>query len=107
MPQFVVVYLGGNPPSSPEEGQKHFAEYIEWLATLGEAAVSPANPLKDTRTMGPDGSVSDGGQSTMSGYTILQADSMDEALSMVKTCPFLKIGGSLEVSERVEMPGLG
>ena len=26
MPQFVVVYLGGNPPSSPEEGQKHFAE---------------------------------------------------------------------------------
>ena len=41
MPQFVVVYLGGNPPSSPEEGQKHFAEYMQWLGSLGAAAVSP------------------------------------------------------------------
>ena len=41
----------------------------------------------------------------MSGYTIIEADSMDAALSIAKVCPFLDIGGSLEVSELVEMPG--
>ena len=44
MPQYVIVYLGGDQPSSPEEGEKHFAEYQEWLSSLGESAVSPMNP---------------------------------------------------------------
>jgi hypothetical protein len=37
------------------------------------------------------------------GYTIIEADSMDAALSMARACPFLEIGGSLEVSELVQM----
>ena len=40
----------------------------------------------------------------MSGYTIFDVDSMDEALSIVKDCPFLDIGGSLEVSEIIQIP---
>ncbi len=105
MAQYVIIYLGGEQPASPEEGQKHFARYMEWLTSLGDAAVSPANPLKDTCTVNPDGSVTEGGTSTMSGYTIVEAESMEAALSMAKSCPFLEIGGSLEVSERIEMPG--
>jgi hypothetical protein len=41
----------------------------------------------------------------MSGYTIIDVDSRDEALSIAKDCPFLDIGGSLEVSEIMQMPG--
>ncbi len=104
MPQYVIVYLGGNPPATPEEGQRHFAKYVEWLKSLGDAAVSPANPLRDTRTVDSDGSVSEGGQSSMSGYTIVEAESIEAALAMAQTCPFLEIGGRLEVSERVDMP---
>ncbi|MFC1664174.1 YciI family protein [Pseudomonadota bacterium] len=106
MTQFVITYLGGNQPSSPEEGKQHFAKYKEWLSSLGGSAVSPANPLKDTRTIDSDGSVTTGGTTTMSGYTIIEADSMEAALEMAKACPFLDIGGSLEVSELVKMPGL-
>ena len=105
MPQYAIVYVGGNQPSNPEEGKQHFAKYMEWLSSLGDSAVSPANPLKDTRTVSPDRSVSNGGSTTMSGYTIIQTDSMESALTMAKACPFLDIGGSLEVSELVEMPG--
>lgn len=105
MPQFIIVYLGGNQPSSPEEGKKHFSKYMDWLSSLGDAVVSPANPLKDTCTVSPDGAVTNGGTTTMSGYTIIEADSMEGALTMAKTCPFLEISGSLEVSELVEMPG--
>lgn len=105
MPQYAIVYVGGNQPSSPEEGKQHFAKYMEWLNSLGDAAVSPANPLKDTCTVNPDGSVSNGGSTTISGYTIIQTESMDAAVTIAKACPFLDIGGSLEVSELVEMPG--
>ncbi|MBN2410046.1 hypothetical protein JXQ31_00045 [candidate division KSB1 bacterium] len=39
------------------------------------------------------------------GYTIIKADSMDAALSIAKSCHFLDIGGALEVSELIQMPG--
>ena len=104
MTQYVIVYLGGDHPSDPEEGRQHFSKYMDWLSALGEAAVSPANPLKDTSTVTPDGTVATGGTSTMSGYTIIEADSMEAALEIAKGCPFLDIGGSLEVSELVQMP---
>ncbi|NIO42611.1 MAG: hypothetical protein GTO41_22180, partial [Burkholderiales bacterium] len=93
-----------NKPSSPEEGKQHFAKYKEWLASLGDAAVSPANPLKHTSTVNSDGTVTPGGTTSMSGFTIIEADSMEAALSIAKACPFLDIGGSLEVSELVQMP---
>lgn len=105
MAQYIIVYLGGDQPASPEEGKQHFSKYMAWLSALGDAVVSPANPLKDTNTVNADGTVTTGGATTMSGYTIIDADSMDAALTIAKGCPFLDINGSLEVSELVEMPG--
>jgi hypothetical protein len=105
MTQYLIVYLGGDQPSSPEEGKRHFSKYMDWLSSLGDSAVSPANPLKDTSTVNPDATVTTGGATKMSGYTIIKADSMEAALAIAKACPFLDIGGSLEVSELVEMPG--
>ena len=103
MAQYMLTYLGGNPPSSPEEAKAHFAKYREWLSSLGDAAVSPANPLKDTSTVNPDGTVTAGGTTSMSGFTIIEAESMEAVLEMAKACPFLEIGGSLEVSELMQM----
>ena len=105
MPQYFITYLGGNQPSTPEEGKEHFAKYKEWLSSLGDSVVSPANPLKDTSTVNPDGTVSTGGTTSMSGFTIIEADSKEAALSIAKACPFLDIGGSLEVSELIRMSG--
>jgi len=104
MAQYIMTYLGGDQPSSPEEGKQHFAKYKEWLVSLGDSAVSPANPLKDTRTVNSDGTVTTGGTTSMSGYTVIEADSMEVALEIAKACPFLEIGGSLEVSELMQMP---
>ena len=105
MPQYVISYLGGDQPSSPEEGQQHYARYKEWLSSLGDSAVSPANPFKNTHTVSPDRAVTSGSTTSMSGYTIIEAESMDEALAIAKACPFLDINGSLEVSELVNMSG--
>lgn len=104
MSQYLIVYLGGDQPASPEEGKQHMAKYMQWLASLGDAAVSPANPLKNTHTVTPDGAVTTGGTTTMSGYTIIEADSIEAALSVAKACPFLDVGGTLEVSELMKIP---
>lgn len=105
MPQFVLVYLGGEQPSSPEESKQHFSKYMDWLNSLGDSSVSPANPFKNTSTVNPDGTVTAGSATAMSGYTLIESDSMESAVSIAKDCPFLEIGGSLEVSELGEMPG--
>ncbi len=103
MHQYIIVYLGGDQPSSPEEGKQHMAKYGEWLSSLGDSAISPANPFKKTSTVNSDGTVTIGSTTSMSGYTIIEVESMEAALSIAKACPFLDIGGSLEVSELVQM----
>ena len=103
MPQYIIVYLGGNQPSDPEESKQNYSKYKEWLASLSDSAVSPANPFKNTSTVKPDRSVTAGSKTAMSGYTIIDVDSMEKALEIARACPFLDIGGSLEVSELVKM----
>lgn len=103
MPNYIFVYLGGEQPTSPEEGQKHFQKYQEWLHSLGDAVVSPAIPFKDTTVVQPDGSVVPGTVSAMSGMSIVSMDSMEQALEAAKSCPFLEINGTLEVSELIDM----
>ncbi len=105
MTQYIITYLDGDQPSTPEDGQKHFEKYQAWLASLGKAAISPMNPFKDTSTVNSDGTVTAGSSTMMSGYTIIETESMEKALEMAKACPFLEIGGSLEVSELVQMKG--
>ena len=104
MAQYIITYLGGDQPSSPEEGKQHFAKYKEWLSSLGDSAVSPANPLKNTSTVNADGTVTSGSTTSMSGYTIIEADSIETALDIARACPFLEIGGSLEISELKQCP---
>lgn len=103
MPQYIFVYLGGEPPSDPEEGQKHFTKYQQWLASLGDAVLSPAIPFKDTHTVHIDGTIEPGTTSAMSGLSIIKLDSMDAALKVAQSCPFLEINGTLEISEMIEM----
>ena len=103
MPQYLIVYLGGDQPSSPREEKQRFTKYMNWLTSLGDSAVSPANPIKNINTINPDGTITNGGITKMSGYTIIETDSMETAISICKDCPFLEIGGSLEVSELLAM----
>jgi hypothetical protein len=105
MPQFIFVYLGGELPANPEEGQKHFQRYQQWLDSLGNAVISPAIPFRDTHVVKPDGAVLPGSTSAMSGLSIIRMDSLEDALAAARSCPFLEINGTLEVSEMIEMSG--
>lgn len=105
MAQYIIAYLGTPKSSSPEENNEHMTKYRAWLASLGDAVISPANPFRNTTTINPNGTVVSGSSSTMSGFTIIEADSEQAALSIAESCPYLEIGGTLEVSELMQMSG--
>ncbi len=60
-------------------------------------------PYKNIHTLKADGSVTEGSSTTMTGHTIIQAESVEQAIEMVQSCPFLEINGTLEVAEIISM----
>ena len=73
-----------------------------WVDGLGDAVVNPGTPLGKSRIVSSDGVSDDGGPNSLTGYSIVKADTMDAALEMAKACPFLDIG-TIEVAEVMEM----
>ncbi len=103
MSNYIIAYHGGKKPESPEEGAKHMAKWKAWVGGLGDAAVNPGTPLGKSRIVSSSGVSDDGGSNPMSGFSVVKADSMDAALEMAKECPFLELGGTLEVAEVMKM----
>jgi hypothetical protein len=63
--------------------------------------VDAGNPFSPVaRSIASDGSVKDGPAGTpASGYTIINADSLDSAVAAARGCPILQAGGQLSVYE--------
>ncbi len=88
----------------PGRGKTTYGAVQELAILVGRCGSQSCQSAENTSTVNPDGTVAAGGTTSMSGYTIVEADSMEAALSIAKSCPFLDVGGSLEVSELVRMP---
>jgi hypothetical protein len=96
---YVLVYKGGGMAETEAEQQAVLAAWGTWYAQLGQAIVDGGNPFGPSKSVATDGTVSDGAPSGLSGYTILQAESLGEAAEMARGCPVLSSGGSVEVYE--------
>ena len=60
------------------------------------------NPFKQRSRVTVEG-VKDSSMEAISGYTVLTADSLEQAQALTKQCPFLEIGGEIDVIELVNM----
>lgn len=100
MTTFLLSYHGGDQPSSKEEGDKVTQSWRDWIGSLGNALVEVGNPTTLAKTIDKSGRVSDGGGGNpVTGYTILEAPNLDDAVKLAKGSPQLKANGSIEVSE--------
>jgi hypothetical protein len=99
MANFVLLYHGGNMPETPEEGAKVMTAWTDWFGVLGDALIDGGNPVSQVKTIHPNGTVTDGGASSPSGYSVIKADSLDHAVKLAKGCPVLQGGASVEVAE--------
>jgi hypothetical protein len=71
---------------------------------MGAAVIDGGNPVGESSTVNPDGSVSNnGGANPASGYSLIEAADLDDALAKAKGCPILVGGGSIEVAEAIDM----
>jgi hypothetical protein len=100
MAKFVYIYSGGKMPETPEEGQQVMAAWGAWMGGLGSAITDQGNPFGASTTVSPSGV---GGAGTAGGYTIINADSLDDATKKADGCPILAAGGSVGVYETVDM----
>ena len=98
------AYHGGKMPETEEEGAQVMAEWMAWFENLGAAVVDGGNPLGPSSTVNSDGSVTcDGGSNPLSGYSLINADSIEQATDLAKGCPILKAEGSVEIAEAMDM----
>lgn len=104
MPKYIFAYHGGKMPETEEEGMQVMAAWTAWLEGLGPRVIDPGAPLGPSSTVGPDGSVAcDGGANPLTGYSLVTADSVEQATDMARGCPILQAEGSVEVAETMEM----
>lgn len=102
MGKFVLAYTGGGEMGeSEEEQQEIMGHWMNWFGALGEAVVDGGNPFGASATVGSDGEVAEHGASALNGYSIIDAESLEDACEKAKGCPVLAGGGSVEVYEAV------
>ena len=104
MPKYLFVYHGGDDPQTEEEAAKVYDDWGQWMASLGAAVIDGGNPVGQSKTVNPDGSVVDnGGPNPASGYGIFDAKDDADALDKAKGCPILKSNGSVELAPIIDM----
>lgn len=104
MAKYLYVYHGGSHPESKEAAKEVMNAWGKWFGSMGSAVVDGGNPVGKSSTVKSDGSVaSNGGANPASGYSLIEASSLNDALTKAKGCPILSAGGSIEVAEAIDM----
>ena len=104
MPKFMFAYHGGGMPETEEEQAKVMQAWGEWMGSLENDLIDGGNPVGQSKTVKPDGSVTDdGGANPLSGYSLVEAKDYDDAVAKAKGCPILESGGTIEVAQAMEM----
>lgn len=101
MQKYILAYYGGNRPATPEEGAAHMQKWMAWMNGLGDAVVEPGNPYGPAKTVASTG-ISDS-TNTLSGTTLVQAETIEAAMDMAKSCPHLDMGGTIDVAMAMQM----
>ena len=103
MAKYVLAYSGGSMPETEEAGAAVMAAWGAWLGGLGDAVIDRGDPFGASASIASDGAVSDSSTTHLSGYSIVTADSLSAATTLVKDCPALSNGGTVDVYEAIDM----
>lgn len=86
-----------NYAGSPET----VAAWEAWFKELGDSVVDLGNPVLGERgTVGPAGT-----PLPLGGYTIIDAETVDEAVRLANGSPIIREGGAVEVGKLTPIPG--
>ena len=107
MKKFLVLYRSTGAPMdarssiTPEQRKAEMVKWTAWGTSVGTALVDWGAPLGESAVL--RGSA---GPSFASGFSIVQADSLEAAKELVEDHPhFGSSGASIELLEMLPMPG--
>jgi hypothetical protein len=102
MAKFVYLYSGGEMAETPEAQEQVMQVWGAWFGSLGSAVSDMGNPFGNSVTV-KDGGPAGTGASSLGGYSIITADSLEDASAKANGCPVLTTGGTVEVYQALEM----
>jgi hypothetical protein len=100
MGKYLLAYKGGSMAATEAEREAAMAAWGSWFGQLGSAVVDAGNPFGPSAAVG-SGGVNGGATSGLTGYSVIDADSLSAAGELAKGCPVLANGGSVEVYETI------
>lgn len=104
MAKYLFVYHGGKNPETDDEYKEVMDTWGNWFGSMGAAVVDGGNPVGMSSTVHSDGRVTaDGGSNPASGYSLIEANDVEDAIAKAKACPILQTGGSVELAEAIDM----
>ena len=100
MAKFGLVYMGGSVPANEAEEEAMMNAWGGWFGELGSALINGGNAFTShVKSITSNGTLStDTGAMPITGYSIVQADSLDAAVALAKNCPLLREGSHSQIS---------
>jgi hypothetical protein len=96
MKKFIIFHYGFKKPT-----QEIMDSWNKWFAALGDKIVDPGSPLGPGREISRSGTKDlPLGLESLTGYTIINAESIDAAENIAKGCPMIT---SVRVYEATSM----
>jgi hypothetical protein len=113
MKKFIVLYhapttaMSETAALSPEEQAKGMDAWMQWAKKCGNKLVDLGSPLMNGIELLPGGK-SKNSNKQVTGYSILQAENMDDAKALLQGHPHLGWNAdcSIEVHETMPLPGM-
>jgi hypothetical protein len=103
MAKYLLLYAGGSMPETEAQQAEVVKAWTDWFTELGPAVVDPGNPFTaDSKTISSGPAVKDA-KATASGYSVIQADSLDQAAKLAENCPVLLGGAEVMVFETFDV----
>lgn len=107
MRRYIVLYSAPKTvaerfaQATPEQAQQGLQLWVDWQKKIGTGLIDPGKPLGNAMNVTPKGVTK--GDTRVIGMSILQANSMDEALDMIKDHHHLHWAEDCEIDVLEEM----
>jgi hypothetical protein len=113
MKKFIVLYhapidaMKQTANTSQEEQAKGMELWMQWAQKCGDKLVDLGAPLTNGQHLSPDGQSKNSNKNVV-GYSVLQAENMDDAKALLKGHPHLGWNAecAIEVHETMPLPGM-
>jgi len=88
-------------PDDPALMEEAKAAFGTWVAETGEAIVDPGAPVSMAARVASSEGATEAAQ--IGGYSIIQADSLDRAVAVLLSHPYVARGGTLQVNQILDV----